>query len=125
MTLQIAGEKTHFIVLYDDAVGAPALAVANMVLGLCEVDLLRLSAILPYLRGGNGDPFVLDKILIQIINDPVPTPDDPTGGPKMSWADESGGLLGPVVSASIPSPVPASPSRTMMLGICSWPRWPS
>ena len=95
MTLQIAGEKTHFTIRYDDAVGAPALAVANMVLGLCEADLNRLSTYLPYQRGGGGDPFLHPKIDIQIINDPVPTPDDPTGGPPFASADESGGALGP------------------------------
>jgi hypothetical protein len=43
MTIQIAGQTTHFTVGYDDAVGAPALAVANAVLAICEIDLFRLS----------------------------------------------------------------------------------
>jgi len=87
MALQIAGQTTHFIVRYDDAVGAPALAVANSVLGQCEADLLRLSFYLPFRRGGAGDPFTHPPIDIQIVNDPL-------GGPGFSSADNNGHFPG-------------------------------
>jgi hypothetical protein len=92
MALQIAGQTTHFIVRYDDAVSAPplavaksvpALAVANSVLRQCEADLLRLSFYMPYRRGGGGDPFTHPPIDIQIVNNPL-------GGPGFSSADNNG-----------------------------------
>src|SRR4051794_17285679 len=83
MALTIAGQTKHFIVRFDDTVGAPALAIANAVLGLCEADLSRLSVHLPYQRGGAGDPFVHPPIDIQIVNDPL-------GGPDFSSADQNG-----------------------------------
>lgn len=82
MTLQIVGQTTHFIVRYDDAVGAPALAVANAVLGLCEADLARVSVYLPYHAGGGGDP-----IDVQIVNDPL-------GGPGFGGGDQNGHFPG-------------------------------
>jgi hypothetical protein len=87
MALQIAGQTTHFIVRYDDAVGAPALAVANSVLRQCEADLLRLSFYLPFRLGGAGDPFTHPPIDIQIVNDPL-------GGPGFSSADNNGHFPG-------------------------------
>jgi hypothetical protein len=87
MALQIAGQTTHFIVRYDDAVGAPALAVANSVLRQCEADLLRLSFYMPFRLGGAGDPFTHPPIDIQIVNDPL-------GGPGFSSADNNGSFPG-------------------------------
>jgi hypothetical protein len=76
MALQIVGQTTHFIVRYDDAVGAPALAVAHAVLNICETDLRTLSQYMPYMRGGGGDPFIAPHptIDIQIVNDPLNEP---------------------------------------------------
>lgn len=87
MALQIVGQTRHFIVRYDDAVGAPALVVANAVLALCEADLARLSVYLPYRRGDAGDPFVNPPIDIQIVN-------DPPGGPGFSGGDNNGHFPG-------------------------------
>src|SRR5262245_38631290 len=84
MALQIAGQTTHFIVRYDDAVGAPAQAVANSVLRQCEADLLRLSFYLPFRL---GDTFTHPPIDIQIVNDPL-------GGPGFSSADNNGSSPG-------------------------------
>jgi hypothetical protein len=87
MALQIAGQTTHFIVRYDDAVGAPALAVANSVLRQCEADLLRLSFYLPFRLGGAGDPFTRPPIDVQVVNNPL-------GGPGFSSADNNGHFPG-------------------------------
>lgn len=87
MALQIAGQTTHFIVRYDDAVGTPALGVANTLLGLCETDLSRLSTYLPYMAGGAGDPFIHPTIDVQIVNDPI-------NGPGFSSADNNGHFPG-------------------------------
>jgi hypothetical protein len=74
MAQQTAGQTTHFIVQYDDAIGAPALAVANDVLAICELDLLKLTQSLPSHTGGLGDPFLNPKVVVNIVNDPLKLP---------------------------------------------------
>jgi hypothetical protein len=87
MTLQIVNQTKHFIVRYDDSVGAAALAVANAVLRICEGDLLTLSVYMPYSRGGAGDPFVDPPIDVQIVNDPL-------NGPGFGEANNNGQFPG-------------------------------
>jgi len=84
MTFQIAGETTHFIIQYDVALGAPALTVANALLGSCEPDLLSLTAYMPSHSGGGGDPFLHPKIMVQLLNSPA------TGAPGIGGADNNG-----------------------------------
>ena len=45
MALQIAGQTQHFVVRFDDSIGPAAPAVANAVKNICEVDLLKLTAL--------------------------------------------------------------------------------
>jgi hypothetical protein len=87
MTLQIAGQTAHFTVRWDDSVGAPAKTVADAVLGLCEVDLARLTVSMPSHSGGGGDPFVHPPVDIQIFNDLV-------NGPGFGAGDNNGHIPG-------------------------------
>lgn len=112
MAIRKAGETTHFIVQYDDTSGLPALTVANAVLAICEVDLLKLTVYMPSHRGGGGDPFLGPdhRIDINIVN-------DPTNGPGPGGADNNGYFPGrkslirinPFVNAGTPSLNPATP----------------
>ena len=87
MALQIVGRTAHFIVRYNDTVGVPALNVANAVLKICEVDLLKLSHSMPYMSGGGGDPFVDHPVDIQIDNNPL-------GGPGFGGGQNFGFHVG-------------------------------
>ena len=87
MTLQIVGQTDHFIVRFDDAVGA-AKAVAQVVLGICESDLLKLNQHMPSTAGSGGDPFTHPPIDVQILNDPAHF------GPGFGAADQNGHFPG-------------------------------
>ena len=82
MALQTVGQTTHFLVRYEDTLGAAALNVANAVFAVCEADLQKLSFYMPYQAGGAGDPFIQRKILVQIVAVP--------GGPGFASADNNG-----------------------------------
>lgn len=69
MALQQVGITPHFIVRFDDSVGAPALNIAKAVLATCERDLARLAVAMPYTLGIGGDPFKLHPVDVQIVND--------------------------------------------------------
>lgn len=86
MTLKTLGQTTHFIVQFDDTVGPAAVAAGNAVLAICEADLAKLAAYIPYDTGGN-DPFVNPQIFVKIFNDPV-------NGPGFSEGTNSGRLIG-------------------------------
>jgi hypothetical protein len=87
VTLQIVGQTDHFIVRFDDAVGA-AKAVAQVVLGICESDLLKLTQHMPSTAGSGGDPFTHPPIDVQILNDPAHF------GPGFGAADQNGHFPG-------------------------------
>jgi hypothetical protein len=74
MALQTVGETTHFLIQYDDTTGLAGLAVASAVLAICEVDLFKLSAHMPFQRGVAGDFFVDPKIAVRVLNDPINGP---------------------------------------------------
>jgi hypothetical protein len=84
MTFQNAGTTTHFIVQYDIALGAPAIAAANNLLLSCEADLRTLSLYMPYQKGGGGDPFIHPQIVVQLLNNPA------SGAPGIGGADNNG-----------------------------------
>lgn len=64
----ILNETTHFIIQFDDSIGAHASTRATAVLTTCERDLQRLSYYMPYMQGGGGDPFIHHKIFVLITD---------------------------------------------------------
>ncbi len=69
MELLEVGETTHFVVKYDQAIGASALARAQAVLATCEADLAKTAWYLPYSMGGGGDPYLEGKrIVVQVVD---------------------------------------------------------
>lgn len=73
MNLLDAGETAHFIIRYDDTIGAHAATRAQAVLATCEHDLAKTAFYLPYSMGGGGDPFLNDsagdhRIVVRIVD---------------------------------------------------------
>ena len=73
MNLIDAGETAHFIIRYDETIGAHAANRAQAVLATCEDDLAKTAFYLPYSMGGGGDPFLNDsagdhRISVRIVD---------------------------------------------------------
>ena len=69
MSLIDAGETVHFVIRYDQAIGAHAATRAEAVLTTCESDLAKAAFYLPYSSGGGGDPYVGDhRIVVQVVD---------------------------------------------------------
>jgi hypothetical protein len=94
MALVEAGQTRHFIVKFDDTIGVPSKTVAQNVLGLCEADYYRTTALIPSHRGLGGDPFIdNNRIEVLIINDPSGIVYKPPG-PGFGGADNIAHNLG-------------------------------
>ncbi len=84
MNLITADETTHFVIRYDDSIGAGAAARAQAVVATCERDLAKTSFYLPYSSGIGRDPYLeghrIDVQVVDLITNRGGANNSSTGG---------------------------------------------